>query len=123
MRQLNNQLVKETMKKLLSLTLAIFSLCANAQSIFQPLAPMPNGSGGFHGSINNFQNSSNNFQNSPNNFQNSPNNFQNSPLNSGAQNGIFDANGNRTGYTTQSPSGVVNIWDNNGNRIGYVPGR
>ena len=119
----NNQLGKEIMKKLLSLMLVIFSLAASAQSIFQPLAPMPNGTGGFQGSINNFQNSPYNFQNSPYNFQNSPYNFQNSPLNSGTQNGIFDSNGNRTGYTTQSPSGVINIWDNNGNRLGYVPGR
>jgi len=111
------------MKKLIPLALIIFSFCADAQSIFQPLAPMPNGSGGFHNSPNNFQNSPNNFQNSPNNFQNSPNNFQNSPNNSSAQNGIFDANGNRSGYTTPTPSGGVNIWDNNGNRLGYVPGR
>jgi hypothetical protein len=69
----------------------------------------------------NFNNSPLNFDNSPLNFNNSPLNFNNSPLNINSTNGIYDNNGNRTGYAVPSPSGTVNYYNNNGNRIGYGP--
>jgi len=75
----------------------------------------------FDNSPSNFKNSPYNFDNSPSNFNNSPLNFNNSPMNSQATNGVFDSNGNRIGYTTVSPQGVVNIFDNDGNRLGYSP--
>ena len=57
------------------------------------------------------------------NWDNSPLNYQNSPLNYNSTNGVYDNNGNRIGYQTQSPSGVTNVFDNNGNRIGYSPSK
>lgn len=99
------------MKKLFTTFLVFFSLYAGAQN---------NSNIG----TNSWQNSPNNWQNSPNNWQNSPNNWQNSPNNPNSNNGIYDQNGNRSGYITQNPSGTVNIFDNNGNRSGYsAPGR
>ena len=71
----------------------------------------------------NYQNSPLNYQNSPLNYQNSPLNYQNSPLNYNSTNGVYDNNGSRIGYQTQSPSGVTNVFDNNGNRIGYSPSK
>lgn len=71
----------------------------------------------------NYQNSPLNYQNSPLNYQNSPLNYQNSPLNYNSTNGVYDNNGSRIGYQTQSPSGVTNVYDNNGNRIGYSPSK
>ncbi len=62
-----------------------------------------------------------NWNSSPMNYQNSPMNYQNSPMNYNSTNGLYDNNGNRTGYETKSPSGVTNYFDNNGNRIGYSP--
>ena len=55
------------------------------------------------------------------NWDSSPLNYNNSPLNYISTNGVYDNNGNRIGYQTQSPSGVTNVFDNNGNRIGYSP--
>ena len=75
----------------------------------------------FNNSIMNFNNSASNFNNSPMNFNNSPSNFNNSPMNFNATNGVYDPNGNRIGYTTVSPQGIVNIFSNDGNRMGYVP--
>ena len=69
----------------------------------------------------NWNNSVDNWNNSPNNWQNSPNNWNNSPYNWNSTNGIYDNQGNRIGYETQSPTGVTNVYDNNGNRIGYSP--
>ena len=57
------------------------------------------------------------------NWDNSPLNYQNSPLNYNSTNSVYDNNGNRIGYQTQSPSGVTNVFDNNGNRIGYSPSK
>ena len=56
-------------------------------------------------------------------LSNSPYNFNNSQYNYNSTNGVYDNNGNRIGYETQSPSGVTNIFDNNGNRIGYSPAK
>ena len=42
-------------------------------------------------------------------------------MNFNATNGVYDPNGNRIGYTTVSPQGIVNIFGNDGNRMGYVP--
>ena len=64
-----------------------------------------------------------NWDSSPLNYQNSPLNYQNSPLNYNSTNGVYDNNGSRIGYQTQSPSGVTNVFDNNGNRIGYSPSK
>ncbi len=75
----------------------------------------------FNNSPMNFNNSPMNFDNSPMNFNNSPMNFNNSPMNFGATNGVYDNNGNRIGYTTVTPQGVVNIFGNDGNRMGFVP--
>ena len=69
----------------------------------------------------NWNNSADNWNNSANNWQNSPNNWNNSPYNWNSTNGIYDNQGNRIGYETQSPTGVTNVYDNNGNRIGYSP--
>ena len=73
--------------------------------------------------VTNWDNSPLNYQNSPLNYQNSSLNYQNSPLNYNSTNGVYDNNGNRIGYQTQSPSGVTNVFDNNGNRIGYSPSK
>lgn len=70
---------------------------------------------------NNWNNNINNWDNNPNNWSNNPNNWNNSPNNYNATNGVYDSQGNRQGYQTQSPSGVVNYYNNNGNRIGYAP--
>lgn len=69
----------------------------------------------------NFQNSPYNFNNSPYNFNNSPFNFQNSPYNLNSNRGIYDEEGNRSGYAVPRSDGGVNIFDNDGNRAGYVP--
>ena len=66
----------------------------------------------------NYNNSPLNYNNSPLNYNNSPLNYQNSPLNYNSTNGVYDNNGNRIGYETQSPTVVTNVFDNNGNRIG-----
>ena len=71
----------------------------------------------------NYNNSPLNYNNSSLNYNNSPLNYQNSPLNYNSTNGVYDNNGNRIGYETQSPSGVTNVFDNNGNRIGYSPSK
>jgi len=69
----------------------------------------------------NMQNSINNMENSPNNMRNSPNNMANSPYNLDAKNGVYDNQGNRSGYQVKEPSGVTNYYDNQGNRTGYTP--
>ncbi|CAB4147202.1 hypothetical protein UFOVP507_16 [uncultured Caudovirales phage] len=69
----------------------------------------------------NFKNSEYNYDNSQYNFKNSPYNYNNSQFNMTAPNGVYDNYGNKAGYTTVSPTGVVNIYDNNGNRKTYIP--
>ena len=86
------------------------------QPVLPPVVATP-----FSDSVFNFNNSPSNFQNSSSKFENSPSNFNNSPSNYGAPNRVYDNNGNPSGYTTVSPSGVVNVFDFNGNRMGYVP--
>jgi predicted PurR-regulated permease PerM len=75
----------------------------------------------FNNSPYNMDNSINNMENSPRNMRNSPYNMENSPNNLDSKNGIFDNQGNRTGYQVISPSGVTNYYDNKGNRTGYTP--
>ena len=75
----------------------------------------------FNNSPYNMDNSINNMENSPSNMRNSPYNMDNSPNNLDSKNGIFDNQGNRTGYQVMSPSGVTNYYDNKGNRTGYTP--
>ena len=70
-------------------------------------------------SVYTYANSPYNFANSPYNYVNSPFNPVNSRLNLNSPNAVFDAQGNRTGYSTKTDSGVINYYDNNGNRKGY----
>ena len=67
----------------------------------------------------NHENSPLNYENSSMNYKNSPLNYENSRMNRNSTNGIYDQNGNRTGYEVKAPSGVVNRFDNEGNRTGY----
>ncbi len=69
----------------------------------------------------NMKNSPLNFENSPLNMRNSPLNFDNSPYNLDSKNGVYDNQGNRTGYKVTSPEGVTNYFDNSGRRTGYTP--
>jgi len=69
----------------------------------------------------NYNNSPLNYDISPLNYNNSPLNYENSPLNYNATNGVYDSQGNRTGYTTVSPDGVTNIYSQDGRRSGYIP--
>jgi hypothetical protein len=69
----------------------------------------------------NMKNSVNNMENSPYNMRNSPYNMNNSPYNSDSKNGVYDNQGNRSGYKVTEPSGVTNYYDNKGNRTGYTP--
>lgn len=67
----------------------------------------------------NYKNSQYNYENSQYNYKNSPYNYSNSPVNPYAPNAVFDAQGNRVGYKTESNQGVVNYYDNSGKRKGY----
>jgi hypothetical protein len=81
-----------------------------------------NSSQNWRNNPNNWQNSSQNWQNSSRDWQNSPQNWQNSPNNYYNANGIYDQNGNRTGYVVPGPNNGLNYFDNSGNRTGYQPG-
>jgi hypothetical protein len=70
----------------------------------------------------NWQNSSQNWDNSSQNWKNSPQNWQNSANNYYNANGIYDSNGNRTGYSVPSANGGINYFNNDGSRKGYQPG-
>ena len=69
----------------------------------------------------NMKNSPLNIENSPLNMRNSPLNFDNSPYNLDSKNGVYDNQGNRTGYKVMNPEGVTNYFDNSGRRTGYTP--
>ena len=73
--------------------------------------------------VNNIQNSPYNMENSINNMENSPYNMDNSQYNLNSKNGVYDNQGNRTGYQVKEPSGVTNFYDNQGNRTGYTPSK
>src|SRR6516162_6920105 len=77
---------------------------------------------GYNSSPYNYQNSPYNYDNSPYNYRNSPYNYQNSPYNMNSRNGMYDEDGERTGYAVRRPDGGVNFFDNDGNRTGYMPG-
>ena len=77
--------------------------------------------GNMNSSPYNMENSIYNMENSPNNMRNSPYNMDNSPYNLDSKNGVYDNQGNRTGYQVKEPSGVTNYYDNKGNRTGYTP--
>ena len=67
----------------------------------------------------NWQNSPQNWQNNPQNWQNSPQNWQNSADNYNGANGVYDKDGNRTGYVVPRADGSgVNLFNNNGARAG-----
>ena len=77
--------------------------------------------GNMNSSPYNMENSIYNMENSPYNMRNSPYNMDNSPYNLDSKNGVYDNQGNRTGYQVKEPSGVTNYYDNKGNRTGYTP--
>ena len=77
--------------------------------------------GNMNSSPYNMENSIYNMENSPYNMRNSPYNMDNSQYNMNSKNGVYDNQGNRTGYQVTSPSGVTNYYDNKGNRTGYTP--
>ena len=66
-----------------------------------------------------YNNSPYNFANSPYNYANSPYNLDNSVYNPYAKNAVYDAQGNRSGYTTTTDKGVTNYFNNDGVRKGY----
>jgi len=67
----------------------------------------------------NYKNSPYNYENSQYNYKNSPYNYSNSPVNPYAPNAVFDAQGNRIGYKTESNQGTTNYYSNDGTRRGY----
>lgn len=67
-----------------------------------------------------YDNSPYNYANSPYNYANSPYNYDNSAYNPYAKNAIYDAKGNRAGYSTTTDQGVTNFYDNKGVRKGYT---
>jgi len=77
--------------------------------------------GNMNSSPYNMENSIYNMENSPYNMRNSPYNMDNSQYNMNSKNGVYDNQGNRTGYKVTSPEGVTNYFDNKGNRTGYTP--
>jgi hypothetical protein len=77
--------------------------------------------GNMNSSPYNMENSIYNMENSPYNMKNSPYNMDNSQYNMNSKNGVYDNQGNRTGYQVTEPSGVTNYYDNKGNRTGYTP--
>lgn len=98
-----------TMKKIWNVTVSVLALMAGVSHAQVP----------YSDSIYNYNNSPYNFDNSPYNYQNSPYNYENSQYNVYSQNAIYNERGQRSGYKTESPTGVVNYYDNNGNRKGY----
>lgn len=70
-------------------------------------------------SVYEFANSPYNFANSPYNYANSPYNFNNSAYNLYAKNALYDAQGNRVGYSTTTDQNVTNYYNNQGVRQGY----
>src|SRR5580700_9890249 len=81
-----------------------------------------NGPQNWRNSPDNWQNSSQNWENSSQNWKNNPQNWQNSANNYNNANGIYESNGNRTGYRVPSANGGVNYFNNDGSRRGYQPG-
>jgi hypothetical protein len=67
----------------------------------------------------NYKNSPYNYENSQYNYKNSPYNFNNNPSNPYAPNAVFDNQGRRTGYKTESNQGTTNYYSNDGTRRGY----
>jgi hypothetical protein len=67
----------------------------------------------------NYKNSPYNYENSQYNYKNSPYNYSNSPVNPYAPNAVFDAQGNRIGYKTESNQKTTNYYSNDGTRRGY----
>lgn len=102
-------MVVRLIKKIIFFTLVVYSLTGFTQIRNMNSSPY------------NMENSIYNMENSPNNMRNSPNNMNNSPYNLDSNNGVYDNQGNRTGYQVKEPSGVTNYYDNKGNRTGYTP--
>jgi hypothetical protein len=94
---------------------------ANAQVSPYITPPQPSTITPYQASPYNYNNSEFNYNNSPYNYNNSPYNYNNSEFNTNSPNRIYDNNGNATGYSTQTPSGVTNYFDFEGNRLGYKP--
>jgi len=66
----------------------------------------------------NWKNSDMNYENSSMNWKNSSMNWENSSMNPNSR-GIYDADGNRSGYIVPKSGGGFNMFDNQGNRMGY----
>jgi len=99
----------QEMKNLLFLGFLLCSLNSHSQT------------GNMNSSPYNMENSIYNMENSPYNMRNSPYNMDNSQYNLNSTNGVYDNQGNRTGYQVKEPSGVTNYYDNKGNRTGFTP--
>ena len=97
------------MKKILLTVLVGYSVIGYTQT------------GNMNSSPYNMENSIYNMENSPYNMRNSPYNMDNSQYNMNSKNGVYDNQGNRTGYQVKEPSGVTNYYYNKGNRTGYTP--
>ena len=67
----------------------------------------------------NYKNSPYNYENSQYNYKNSPYNYSNSSVNLNATNAVFDDQGRRIGYKTESNQGTTNYYSNDGTRRGY----
>lgn len=59
--------------------------------------------------------------NSPYALENSPYTLENSPNSVNPSNGVFDGEGNRTGYYVSNGQGATNVFDSDGNRQFYAP--
>lgn len=70
-------------------------------------------------SVYTYANNPYNYANSPYNYVNSPYNPINSVYNPQAPNAVYNAQGQRSGYSTTTDQGVTNYYDNNGTRKGY----
>jgi hypothetical protein len=75
----------------------------------------------WHNSPDNWQNSQQNWQNGSQKWENNPQNWDNSANNYNNANGIYDSNGNRTGYVVPRADGGVNYFNDNGDRRAYQP--
>ncbi len=78
--------------------------------------------GGYNNSPYNYKNSQYNYENSPYNYKNSPYNYNNSPYNTNSNNGVYNENGERTGYGVRRSDGGINYFNNDGERTGYQSG-
>lgn len=101
----------------MSKAIALSALLLTSGVSAQPVTP------NWNNSPSNWNNSQLNYDNSPLKWENSPSNWNNSPLNWGSNNGVYDNEGRRQGYVTESPTGVRNYYSDNGERRAYEPSK